>query len=174
MGRRSTIKRLPPEIREQIGRLHKAGYTNAQIVAQLKALGAVVSVSATQRYTKEIKVLGERLQRSRIVAEGLIAKFGNAPEGKALRLNVELAHEVMLRLLAGEGGAQVTLTPKDAMFVAGALGNLARASKTDADLHAQVKKATLEQAATKVKQQGAAKGLSPQVIAKIETLLKGI
>ena len=123
MPRKSTVRRLPPALREQIGALLDQGRTLDEITAQLNQLGAEVSRSALGRYKQHLDKVGEKLRRSREVAEALIAKLGNAPESKALRLNVELMHSVLLDLALnanasedGEGtegaeGKGVTLEP---------------------------------------------------------------
>jgi len=151
MPRKSTVRRLPPELREQIGALLDQGRTLDEITAQLAQLGAEVSRSALGRYKQHLDKVGEKLRRSREVAEALIAKLGNAPESKALRLNVELMHSVLLDLALnanasedGEGtegaeGKGVTLEPMGAMLLSKALDHLARASKADAELVGKIK-----------------------------------
>ena len=39
MGRKSTVKRLPEKVREEIGRLREKGRTLDEIIAHLKTLG---------------------------------------------------------------------------------------------------------------------------------------
>lgn len=150
MPARSTIKRLPPEIREQIGTLLGEGRTLDEILAHLRELGASdVSRSALGRYKKRLDRVGEKLRHSREVAEALIAKLGTGPESKALRLNVELMHGLLMDLAlnaneegeAGEDGEAkpVTLDPQAAMWLSKALDHLSRASKTDADLVGKIR-----------------------------------
>ena len=98
MPRASSVRRLPPELREQIGALLDQGRTLDEITMHLNQLGAEVSRSALGRYKQHLDKVGEKLRRSREVAEALIAKLGNAPESKALRLNVELMHGVLMDL----------------------------------------------------------------------------
>jgi len=172
MPRKSTVRRLPPEIREQIGALLEQGRTLSEITAHLNQLGAEVSRSALGRYKQRLDKVGEKLRRSREVAEALIAKLGNAPESKALRLNVELLHGVLTDLAlnaneeseggeAAEGKA-VTLDPMGAMLLSKALDHLARASKADAELvgkireqaEAAARKAAAETAVTAARKGG--------------------
>jgi hypothetical protein len=149
MPRASSVRRLPPELREQIGALLDQGRTLDEITTHLNQLGAEVSRSALGRYKQHLDKVGEKLRRSREVAEALIAKLGNAPESKALRLNVELMHGVLMDLAiaaseegeTGEGaeGKPVSLEPMGAMLLSKALDHLARASKADAELVAKIK-----------------------------------
>lgn len=174
MPRKSSVRRLPPELREQLGTLLDQGRTLDEITAHLNQLGADVSRSALGRYKQHLDKVGEKLRRSREVAEALIQKLGTAPESKALRLNVELMHGVLMDLALkinedgedGEGedgkGKGVTLEPMGAMLLSKALDHLSRASKTDADLvgkireqaEAAARKAASETAATAARKGG--------------------
>ncbi len=149
MPRKSSIRSLPPEIREQIGALLER-HTLTEIIEHLKQLDVTVSRSALGRYKQHLDRVGEKLRRSREVAEALIQKLGNAPESKALRLNVELMHGLLMDLALSandEGEAEegeekakgVVLDAQDAMWLAKALDHLSRASKTDADLIAKLR-----------------------------------
>lgn len=147
MPRKSSVRRLPPELREQLGTLLDQGRTLDEITAHLNQLGADVSRSALGRYKQHLDKVGEKLRRSREVAEALIQKLGTAPESKALRLNVELMHGVLMDLALkineegedGEGEGVVTLEPMGAMLLSKALDHLSRASKTDADLVGKIR-----------------------------------
>ena len=175
MGRKSTIKMLPRAVQAEISNLHRAGYTNQQITQHLRELGGnTVSKSAVQRWAKDLNRVGKRLNETRQVAEGLVANLGEDGEGKLPRLNIEMLHEVLLRMLVGKEGKPVEFDPKEAMMLANMLQNLARASKADAETHARIRQTVLTEAAAQIKYQGANKGLSPEAITTVETLLKGI
>jgi len=162
MPRQSTVRRLPPEIREQIGKLIDEGRTLTEITEHLQQLGAGVSRSALGRYKQHLDKVGEKLRRSREVAEALIQKLGNAPESKALRLNVELMHGVLMDLAlsaneegesedGGEAKAKgVILDAQDAMWLSKALDHLSRASKTDADLVTKIREQARREMETEV------------------------
>lgn len=170
MPRKSTVRRLPPELREQIGALLEQGRTLSEITAHLNQLGAEVSRSALGRYKQHLDKVGEKLRRSREVAEALVAKLGNAPESKALRLNVEMMQGAILDLLIklneeGEGddaAKAITLDPQGAMLLGKALDHLSRASKADAELvgkireqaEAAARKAAAETAVTAARKGG--------------------
>jgi hypothetical protein len=149
MPRTSTVRRLPPGLREKIGQLLDQGHTLTEIKAALDGLGAEVSRSALGRYKQQVDKVGEKLRRSRQVAEALVAKLGDAPESKSLRLNVELMHGVLTDLAVAanagdedgeaEGGKPVVLEPMDAMLLSKALDHLSRASKADAELVGKIR-----------------------------------
>src|SRR5690349_16342872 len=142
MARPSTISRLPPEIRDEIGRLRDQGCTIDEILAHLRAMEVAVSRSAMGRHLKGMAELGEKLRRSRAVAEGLVRQLGDAPESKTARLNIELLHNTILDLFMhaedGEGvdedgKAALAGNPMGAMMLAKALEHLTKASRHDVE-----------------------------------------
>ena len=54
MPRTSKVRRLPPELREQLHAMLDAGHTLEEITAHLKALGADVSRSGLGRYKQQV------------------------------------------------------------------------------------------------------------------------
>lgn len=147
MPRPSSIDRLPPEIREQIGRLRQGGRTIDEILAKLRELDVDVSRSALGRHVKQLDAIGEELRRSRAIAEQLVARLGDAPESRTARLNIELMHSLVLKCLVGEDGDAVQLDGKEAMFIATALQKLAQASKQDVEREAKIRDEVKREAA---------------------------
>lgn len=192
MPRKSSIRSLPPEIREQIGKLLDGGSSLDEIVEHLKLLNARVSRSALGRYKQRLDQVGEKLRRSREVAEALVAKLGSAPESKSLRLNVELMHGLFLDLALkaqeaiddseGGEGKGVILAPMDAMLLSKALDHLARASKSDVELVGKIKEQARKDAESKLdKAVAAATGeakrdaaLTPaQILERVKAIYRG-
>jgi hypothetical protein len=193
MPRQSSIRRLPPEIRELIGTLLDR-HTLDEVVEHLGQLNEPpeVSRSALGRYKQHLDKVGEKLRRSREVAEALIQKLGNAPESKALRLNVELMHGVLmdLALSANEEGEAaegdkakgVVLDAQDAMWLSKALDHLSRASKADAELVGKIREQAAKEAQAKLdKAVDAATGeakrdaaLTPaQILERVKAIYRG-
>jgi hypothetical protein len=183
MPRQSTIKRLPPAIRDKIGALLDHGRTLNEILEHLAALDVHVSRSALGRYKQHIDKVSERIRRSREIAEAIVRNQGEAPESKTARLNIELLHGVMLDMLSqlpdltetgdikdgnGEdksGDAQsvlLTLSPRGAMEMAKAMDHLARASKQDADLISKLREEARAEAAEAVDKVARKEGLSDE------------
>ncbi|MDD2870097.1 phage protein Gp27 family protein [Neomegalonema sp.] len=134
MARRaSSVQRLPPEIRETIAALRESGRTIDEIREKLLELEAEVSRSALGRHVKQLDAIGAELRRSREIAEALVRRYGEAPESRTARLNIELMHALISKMMVAEDGAVVRLDPKDAMFAATAMQKLAQAAKQDAD-----------------------------------------
>ncbi|HEY2070699.1 MAG TPA: DUF3486 family protein [Rhizomicrobium sp.] len=140
MARRSKIAQLPTELRQAIDeKLADPGLTLNQLVEEVRRIGAPigleVSRSALSRRQQDIKVVGERIRRSRDIAEALVEKFGDADDDKLARLNNQVLHTTIMDMLsaADEDGEPVTLTPAQVMALSKALGELSRARKTDSD-----------------------------------------
>ena len=188
MGRPSSIDQLPPEIREEIGRLRDGGATIDQIVAHLRGLAAVVSRSALGRHIKGMEAVGEKLRRSRSVAEVLVRQLGDAPASRTMQLNLELLHTAILDLFmkaadqeegVDEGGlAALAGNPEGVMMLAKALDHLGRASKSDVDFVERTQRIAAERAtkhaaaaATAVARE---KGISADTIEAIKASIFGV
>jgi hypothetical protein len=132
MARPSTIDRLDPAIRDGIGRLREQGRTIDEILAHLQLLEVDVSRSALGRHIQKIDEIGEHMRQSRAVAEALVANFGEQPDNRLARLNIEMMHGVVMKLISSavqEGG--VALDPEQVLFVSRSLQSLAGAAKAD-------------------------------------------
>ncbi|MBF0249951.1 MAG: DUF3486 family protein [Alphaproteobacteria bacterium] len=158
MAQQSNIKRqlTDEHIAELNRRIGKGAHTIDDLFEWLTELGYEVSRSSVGRYSQSIRTIGERLRRSREVAGALVDKYGEAEPSRALQLNVELMHDVIMQMFDGEDGAPVVLTPEQAMFMSSALRNLANASKTDAEhvrkIEEAAEKKAREEAAARVKE----------------------
>ncbi len=188
MGKRrqpSSIDRSPPEIRELIGKLRRdGGCTIDEIMAKLGELDVELSRSAVGRHVKKLADVGERLRESRAIAEGLVDKFGDQPDNRLARVNLELMHDMVMRVVTAEAvdeetgeASPVTFGPEDVMFLSRSLQSLASAQKTDADRMEKAIKAAQEKATKDAveKAVGAArsKGLSKDTVDAIRFAVLG-
>src|SRR5579871_4450607 len=116
----SSIDRLPEAIREEIGRLRASNWTIDEIVTHLKLLDVSVSRSAVGRHVKRLATLQERMRTSRDLALALVDRFGDQPDNRLARLNLELMHSVVMQTITAaaedEDGEQqpVTFSPEEA------------------------------------------------------------
>lgn len=192
MPRQSTIKRLPPAVRDKIGQLLDSGRTLDEILAHLDTLGVEVSRSALGRYKQHIDKVSERIRRSREISEALVRNLGEEPEGKTTRLNIELMHGVITDMLMqipepgeesleGEQGTLVSINPMGAMLFAKALDHLSRAKRSDAALIEQLQEkarkeaeAKLDQATDEVAGEARRDKLTPeQVLERVKAIYRG-
>ena len=179
-NRPSSIDVLKDEVKTAIGRLRIQGRTIDEILAHLKTLDVDVSRSALGRHVKTLAEVSERLKMSRDMATALATRFGDEPDNRLANLNLELMHDIILKLVtatsANEDGdaVPVVFDPKDASNLARALKDLATAQKTDADRTIKMQEQVKAQAVTAVEKVGKAKGLSAQTVADIRAAVLGI
>lgn len=175
MGAVSSVRRLDPQIREEVNKLLDHGLTLDSIIARLREMGVdSVSRSALGRYRQRFEKIVEKVRRSREIADALVRNFGDETEDKAMRANIEMMHGIVSDMLMQIGDNEddeeagpsdgVVLAPKDAMNLAKALDHLSRAKKTDQDAILKIreeatKKAT-EKAAEAVRTVGKKTGMS--------------
>jgi hypothetical protein len=185
MRRPSSIDRLPKEVREAIGRLREGGSTIDEILAHLHQMEAAVSRSALGRHVKSLDEIGERMRRSRAMAEALTDKFGQDPDNRVARVNLELLHGLVFETLTagasadeennGEG-APLVLDPQSAKLLSETLRNLATAQKSDADRMIVARREAAKEAAKAVDEVAAngERGLSADTVELIKQRILGI
>lgn len=182
---RSTLDRLPKEIREELGRLREDGWTIDELLFKLQELRGAgrhdldVSRSAVGRYVQGIDKVGERLRQSRAMAEALVRQLGDEPDTKVARLNIELGHSMIMNLMTGvgpdgEGCQPVQLDPEQVMFLSSSIQKLASARKTDAELVLRLQTEADKRAIAAMEATAKRKGLSADTIADIKKDFLGI
>ena len=206
----SKVKKLPPEIRELISELHHThSWTLDEITTALRDLAsgkrpilpgslpaeltepplvapdALPSRSGLHRHIQGLDRLADRMGRSRAVAEALVRKLGDAPEGRTARLNIELMHSAVLDLFMsseagddGESTGPVALDPESVMLLAKAIKDLSSASNNDAalvlKLREKAEKKTKDAAVKAAETVAREKGLSKDTIAAIRAQILGV
>lgn len=136
MARRpSSIDRMPPEIRDWIGRLTGQGRTLDEIIAHLRTLDveAVPSRSALHRHLQKAEAVAEKMKRSRAVADVIVRRLGEGATDKVTQMNIELMHNVIFELASkvgdqDEDGQEMLLGPQEVMLVSKALDHLGKAA----------------------------------------------
>uniref|UniRef100_UPI003AAB6E15 phage protein Gp27 family protein n=1 Tax=Bilophila wadsworthia TaxID=35833 RepID=UPI003AAB6E15 len=78
MGRKSSLRRLPPEILQEVNRLLSEGRaTLAEILEHLRGMGVeTVSLSALGRQKQRIDKVAAKLRQSREMTEALVREIG--------------------------------------------------------------------------------------------------
>jgi hypothetical protein len=175
MPRKSTIDRLGPEVRDAIGRLLDQGRTLDEILGHLDGMSVEVSRSALHRYTQRIAAAGEKVRQSQVISEAVIRRFGDGPENKAARLNIQLLQTAVFDLLMKD---ETETDAETALKLSKALSNLATASRADADVGEKAERRAAERAtkaaATAAEKAGREKGLSAETIAAIKANILGV
>jgi len=181
--RPSTIDKLPKTVRELIGRLREDGHSIDQIRDKLLELDAEVSRSALGRHLKNLNEVGERMRRSRAMAEALTERFGDEPDHQVSRLNFEMMHSIVFEMLTatpagdgedGEEGQAVTLAPQQVKFMAGALKDLEMAQRSATERTLKLRAEFAKEAAAKVETVGKARGMTKETVDAIKHAVLGV
>ena len=179
MVRASSVDVLPEEIQSEIGRLFMQGCTIDQIVAHLRSMHGVTSVSrsAMGRHVKGLSEVVERLRSARMMATAMKAELGDAPESDAARFNVEMLQTSIFDLMRKqEEGEQID--PKTIFQLAQSMNHLAKASSTNADFLAKVERRaeerTKKEAVVAVEAVTKARGISSETADAIKAAIFGV
>lgn len=184
-NRPSSIDRLLPDLKALIGNLRAQGRTIDEIRAKLLELDVEVSRSSLGRHVRSLADAQVTMQRSRDIAIALVDKFGQTPDDKLARLNIELTHGLVMRLLLATepdpetGESQpITLSPEDTMFVARTIQALTGAAKTNDDRTAKaVARAKIEEREAAAERAGDAaktRGLGADTVKFIKDQVLGV
>ncbi|ESQ78499.1 DUF3486 family protein [Asticcacaulis sp. YBE204] len=164
----SSIDILPEDTKALIGKLRLQGRTIDEINDHLKSMDVEVSRSALGRHVKKLAVLGERMRRSRDMAASLVDRFGDQPDNKVARMNLEMMHTLILDVMTAETTDEegepmpVTLDPEQVNYLASALRSLTSAQKTDEDRMFKIKAELAKEAAKAVDTVSRSQGLTPE------------
>lgn len=177
MARKTAIDRLPAEVRELIGDLRESGCTIDEILGKLRELQPDVTIarSTLGRHIQEYDALGKELAKSRQAAEALAAQLGDSGAGSVARLNIEIGH-VLLQKLMFTDGELTFLDPQEVMLVMKALQSLTSAAKSDADLRASIKKELAAQhlADVEAASAGTGAGMNSELIGALKAKWLGV
>ncbi len=183
MGRKSSIKRLPPAVLQAVKDAIQNEATIDEVVAKIRELGAQASRSAVGRYKKEIDRVSEGVHQSQAIAEALVKELGpNAAEGTTGRALVQVLQSIVFKCLVPLVEKQdPDVVAKDLHYLARTLKDIASASKIDLDREVKIREQVKAELADKAKAAAAdAKkamskaGLSEQTIRTVEEQILGI
>ena len=176
MARRSSIDRLPPPLREEIGKLRRDGCTIDEIIERLRQApaGAGVSRSALGRHVQNLDKYEALLGQSRALAEQLVDRLGDAPESKTARFNIEMMQALATRMMVTDEGP-ASFDAEEMMFLARMLKDLASAKKLDIEAieraEARARALAIEEAKKKYGSAMKKAGISSNTISAIEAEL---
>ena len=86
---RSTVAKLPPDVREAVDKAIADGATIDEITARIRAEGENCSRSAVGRYTKDTRELIQKRQEADRVVKAWMQEFGDRPQGELALVLIE-------------------------------------------------------------------------------------
>lgn len=181
MGRKSTVDRMPVEVREKLNELlQNPGYTRAEIIKWINEflidLGhdPVMTPRILDWHAKKIKRVREKLQQSRELAHIWIASVGSQPAGEVGHLLNEIVRSLAFETALSLSSETDPIDPKVIRDLAGAIEKLERASNENEKRAEIVRKAAREEAAETAVKAAKAGGVSPLTIERIRREVLGM
>lgn len=176
MAPRSSIEQ-DPRIKEAADEAIRSGATVDQVLEALQKLGADVSRSAVGRYTFKVRSTMAKLREAREVAKVWADKFGDEPDGDVGQLVGQVLHALAFQQASSMADADPNQEnapgPREVMFLAGALKDIASASKINADRILKIRKETATKAADEAVKVAKASGMTADTVAKLRAAVLG-
>lgn len=182
MGRTGKVRRLPPELREQLHAMLDAGHTLDEITAHLKSLGADVSRSGLGRYKQQVDKVAQRLRESRNMADAIMDRMGaqtaTGKSGAALiEMLTTLTSDYLLRRL-DDPDAEVEVNELRAL--ARAVKERAQAARATQDYDVKLREAARREAEEDLKKavdaaarEGGPKATPEEIFRRVQAIYRG-
>ena len=177
MGRKSSLRRLPPEILQEVNRLLSEGrFTLAEILEHLRGMGIeTVSRSALGRQKQKIDKIAAKLRQSREMTEALVKEIGpSVVEGQQGRLLVQTLRDLVFDHLAARVEEGDVDDPKALMALARTLKDMAQANRLDQDFEAKVRERVQKETVKAVEDVTREAGLSAETVEAIKSRILGV
>lgn len=172
MAKRSTLDKLPPEIREAAHEAIRAGATIDEITARIRDLGGTVSRSAVGRYTKRARDLVEQQKEYERIAEIWVREIGERPEGQVGRLVVELLRTQAMEVIFSLAESGEPADPDVLNTIALAIRRIETAGKLTTDRELAIRRDEKSGAVKRAAAAGREAGLSADATAKIRAAIE--
>ena len=173
---RSSIARLPPELREAVDAAIADGATIDEIAALIRGEGGACSRSAVGRYTKTMRDLIRRQQEADRGIEAWVQALGERTEGRAGLILIETLRTMTLSTMAELSMREEPATPEELGRLALVLKRIEGTDKLRLAREQAAAKAAAEAAAKAAPGAGQApprKGLSPETVDLIDEAVVG-
>ena len=173
---RSSVARLPPELREAVDAAIADGATIDEITALIRGEGGACSRSAVGRYTKNVRDLIRRQQETDRGIEMWVRALGERTEGQAGLILIETLRTMTLSTLAELSKREEPATPEELSRLSLVLKRIEGTDKLRIERERAAAKAAEKAAAKAAPGAGQApvrKGLSPEAVAAIREVVEG-
>jgi hypothetical protein len=171
---KSTIRKLPPELRAELDRLLADGrFTLRDVTAHMRELGADVSKSAVHRYSQNFEEVAKDIRLAREMAQAIGKELEAMPDGDSGRLAIESLQALLLR-------ARMQIAKDDELDVdefsslARAAKDLQSALKSNVDVEIKIRERAAKDAARAAEKVATERGLTSETIEAIKGSILGI
>ena len=168
---RSSIARLPPELREAVNQAIADGATIDEITARILAEGGACSRSAVGRYVKNVRAMIHKQQEADRANEAWVRALGERPEGRAGLILIETLRTLALSALADLSRREDPVSTEELARLALVLRRIEGTDKLRLERERAAAKAA--RAAPGAGQAPVRKGLSPEAVAAIREVVEG-
>ncbi len=175
MPPRSTVKKLPPEIKAELDRLLVLdNFTIDQLAAELRALGANVSRSAVGRYSKNYKQVAAKMKEYKQMATAFAGELGTEVESDSHKVIVQMLHTMMVRVgMKDLESDEPTMDAKEMMFFANTLKSVMGSVKDRQVIQEKAREKALAEAADAATSVAKRKGLTRETVKAIRDKILG-
>ena len=168
---RSSIARLPPELREAVDAAIADGATIDEIADLIRGEGGACSRSAVGRYTKNVRDLIRQQQEADRANEMWVRALGERTQGRAGLILIETLRTLTLSTMADLSQRETPPTPEELARLALVLRRIEGTDKLRLQREQAAAKAA--RAAPGAGQAPVRKGLSPEAVAAIREAVEG-
>ena len=169
---RSSIARLPPELREAVDAAIADGATIDEIAALIRGEGGACSRSAVGRYTKNVRDLIRQQEETDRANEMWVRALGERAEGRAGLILVETLRTMTLSTMADLSGREEPVSTAELARLALVLKRIEGTDKLRLQREREAAKAA-PGAGQATGQAPVRKGLSPEAVAAIREAVEG-
>ena len=168
---RSSVARLPPELREAVDAAIADGATIDEITALIRGEGGACSRSAVGRYAKDMRDLIRQQQETDRANEAWVRALGERVQGRAGLILIETLRTMTLSTLAELSKREKPPTPEELARLSLVLQRIEGTDKLRLQREQAAAKAA--RAAPGAGQAPVRKGLSPEAVAAIREVVEG-
>lgn len=174
MGRLSTFEQMPVELRDEVNRLIREGFTITQIRDHLREKGQEVSNGAAGRYIKAARDQLREYREAQEVAGVWVAQLGERSGGDVNTLLTELLKVVALQTISDLKSSEKPAKPADLMFLTTAIKNLEASTRDALRRREEIERAALKRQADKAEVEAKARGMTDDAWAAIRAKFLGV
>lgn len=146
------------------------------MLAHLRGLtkDGLPSRSSIGRYAKQLEAISKRVRGAKEIADRLVAECGpQVADGKGFQVLVQAFQSLAFDFVAAVPEGE-TLDPENLSFLARAIGEVARAQKTDTDRTFKIQQETAKSAASRAEEVAKARGISADTVDAIRRAVLGV